>query len=85
MRTKLTSRAFRDAAERIASEQNRYCCDALSTAQGIDNFTIETPCHILFREAFEPVQKWDRYGWWHPEDREARILALLLCAEMCKR
>jgi len=47
----------------------------------------ETPEYKMFREYFKPPEVWVWSPWWSftRKGREARILALLLCAEMSRR
>lgn len=77
---KLKPEVFEAAAERIANKTNFMCCIALRQS--------ETGCshEALFSSVFK--QRNDHDSWWdikcRPQDQNARIFALLLCAEMCR-
>lgn len=75
------ARIFRKAAERIASNRNSFCCLALSYAGASKR------CHDLFSDLFEPKQMADfnLEIWWDYDEKEPRLLALLLCATIIEQ
>jgi hypothetical protein len=73
---KLNPEAFREAAQRIAYEQNSGCCFAIAAIKT----TIPLGDYLEFLELFAPGH--DRPYWWAKKDREPRIIALLLCADI---
>lgn len=83
MTKKLKAKTFRDAAERIASLRSHSCCFALDGVLPSIRDADEYAANI--RSQLGVPEKLTFY-WWSDKDcnaREARILALLLCAEMC--
>lgn len=75
-------RQFEKAAELLAIRREDCCCDALHIAT---NHNSSKPYGILesvfFEDSGSPYSFW---AWWEPDEREARIQALLLCAELIK-
>lgn len=75
---------YRRAAERIANGLDELCCLSLRT------ISLCTANRTIFPEFFMFEHGKDGVAiWWEklPNgefDRESRIIALLLCAEMCK-
>ena len=79
------SAVFREAAKCVC-DAHQFCCIALRFHSGI---SCAEPEIGFLTEYFDPGQtSWPSGGWWgtthynNRRDREARILALLLCAEM---
>lgn len=85
MKTKKDRRkVYLMAAERIYSGQNINCCCAISEMLFSSVFRhIEalelSPEFELFRPEYG-----GRGDWWDSTDKGSRIIALLLCAEMCR-
>lgn len=84
--TKLNPQVFRDAAEKVVSKTEGFACAALESLAG----ECAIPDYLDFLSVhFKPeTLRADDSWWglpWEYEEREARILALLFCAEMCKR
>lgn len=72
------------------------CCKAISTASN-NSYLYSSPQHNAFKDAFPWVMEYQELSHWraldsygdvlhrYPEDaRQARVLALLFCAEMAK-
>jgi hypothetical protein len=79
------------AACMVARNEERYGCDALREVSDLSNeYAVRSAFAEFF--LFEPKVYEDRFpsyfgdqrgGWWKRNNKESRILALLLCAEMC--
>jgi hypothetical protein len=81
MKPKLNPRVFEMAAERIADGRNSFCCTALNGVFAERLYEKFLACN------FKPEHIDHRLAWWDwpcQEEQEARILALLLSAEMCR-
>lgn len=84
MEKKLREQLYRDAAEKIFNDDyEEFCCNAMEHIKNrkID-FEKECPEFYLFHR--DNVNY--GYAWWDDagNEREPRIIALLLSAEMCK-
>jgi hypothetical protein len=82
MNTNLNPQVFRDIAAKILSGEERFCCLAIT-------FLVRDERYNQFlASVFKPSGHKSSDPWWSEfsdyNAREARILALLLCAEMCK-
>lgn len=83
----LNPKVFEKAAAHILSGRSTFCCVALECA------AFDNRYERFLSSVFKPRGRRVGEPWWtmrkvfEPdcERREARILALLLCAEMCKR
>lgn len=80
---------YRAAARRIETRKNWCCCPAIDRARDdvdADNFLFSM-AQARFREYFRPVGGWASYWWGDdtPAARNARVMALLLMAEMADR
>lgn len=72
---------YRDAAELIASNESRYSCGALLRVNS--RWAVRSFFKSLFLiKSREHLSAW--YGKFTPRNREARTLALLLCAEILR-
>lgn len=82
---KPSAQIFTEAARRIAERENSFCCPALSWARGGggDAWTA-SPERGFFEVVFCPRRIDPSYNWWEPCDTEARLLALLLAAELVR-
>jgi hypothetical protein len=72
---------YLEAAESIFYGRNWFCCPAVSsTAFRLfkDSFYTEKDELMMFR----PYNY--EFTWWDPDDKQSRLNALLLCAEMCR-
>jgi hypothetical protein len=58
-----------------------WCCINLESVAG----TYYSSDMDLFKECFDPGVRAVSGGWWQRRECEARVLALLLCAEMLRR
>lgn len=65
---------FRKAAELIANETCGYCCTALFVVRATTN------SRLIFEGFFKPFPR--LILWWNWGEREARILALLIAAQI---
>lgn len=84
MTKKLDPKVFVMAAESIANKTQDYCCLAVYiSAFDEDPFATEE-YKYFFKENFRTSSPYSLTEWWPPEEKEARIQALLLCAEMVK-
>lgn len=86
--------AYRTAANLIQTEQNTFCCPALGSAMVINDIPnyLRRLVRERFDEYFRPASNsvfWygDDTGGWRKRhaERNARIMSLLLMAEMAKR
>lgn len=69
--------AYREAARAIAEGQTRYgCCNAIYFASTL------AESQRFMASAFRP-QQYAHY-WWPLDDRDSRVIALLLAAEMVR-
>ena len=87
---------FLKAAE-YQLDNSRFSCDNLTRAINEADICCNLVCfrdkeevHLkMYRKMFKPKGHWqDTAGWWSTlddSDNEARIYALLLCAEMLRR
>ena len=87
-------RIFREAAGLIATKKSHFCCDAIRGAVGEGPYGDFQWAKGIFEEIFRPPHHKmpvDSYGWWWSccdeprcryNPREARIVALLLAAEL---
>jgi hypothetical protein len=99
MKRKLKAYIFRQAAERIDGDIYDYCCPAISRICNQQKQDRD-PYRKFFELFKPNEKEWHRIGdgmhysnikevgpyciWWTPQDNQARVLALLLCAEMIK-
>lgn len=83
MKTNLNPQVFRDAAARIVTKQNYFCCDSIQliTKNRESSFDKYAPHQAFFQSYFKPKQAYG-LGWWSEGEVEARALALLLCADI---
>lgn len=87
MKTKLEPRIYEEAAARILEQKNSLCCvavsDVVDTKDEYDYRKHVIAFHELFIPEFHP---WMCAPFWdYPstsESREARVIALLLMAEI---
>lgn len=82
MERKLKPEFFKRAAERITDHQNTYCCVALENVTSYTEFKLYRD---YLAKWFKPKNKRPNSPWWDTcnfdyNAKEARILALLLCA-----
>ncbi len=74
---------FREAAAIMESHEQDYCCPAIEDA-AID-YLDGCAMQDFFRRLFEPDHCEDILGWWSLRHGQARLLALLLAAEIAER
>lgn len=84
---KLDPSVFVRAAELVASGAYEFSCDAIMDCTNLTEWVFEEgnpgPHQAFFRKMFKPKRDFG-FGWWHDDDCEPRVLALLLCAEMAR-
>lgn len=85
---KINPQVFRDAAELLMVGIEGYCCHAIEKVLGIYPSYAENEPHCEFLiELFKP-EEYGAHGWWgwpsENENREARIFALLLAADIAE-
>lgn len=72
---------YRRAACKL-KKRLRYCCDAIMHATNFREYWNDggAPHQAYFGALFKP----ESYGtgWWEDDDRESRLIALLLCADI---
>jgi hypothetical protein len=78
----LNPEVFRRAAVKLRIVYP-FCCDAIQEAtNGRERFSNrEAPHQAYFESLFKPNLTYG-LGWWPEDDRESRLIALLLCAEI---
>ena len=60
---------------------SKWCCNVLCMLAACCDSTEQE----MFKDYFYPGFNDGGGGWWHRDDCESRVLALLLCAEMLRR
>lgn len=81
-------KTYLQAAELIASGKETCCCHAICTAQNARSRERKEE-NLLLAEYLKPKSIKDQSSvWWYScsreDDKNARIFALLLMAEICK-
>jgi hypothetical protein len=75
---------FLKAAGLIASQKEKFACLAILFAA--EKYLLECEEVLIFSDYFNPHN--GNLSWWHSEntedDRNARLIALLLMAEICE-
>lgn len=79
---KSSAAIYRKAAERIEKESNQYSCCAIEMVTGYMERNSYTD---YYEYLFKPEEQEGHLGWWYDGNKEVRILALLLAAEICER
>lgn len=81
---KLDPKVFVKAAEYVAIEAEDFACCALDTVEN----SCEGPHCLYFEDALRPREGEHHYAWYgliiEPSNRHARVIGLLLCAELVK-
>lgn len=81
-KTKMDPDVFRNAATAILCSQFSYACYAVSFATHVLADAEQSIYHDCFHRWFKPNQSRLELNWWEPGDKESRIIALLLMADI---
>lgn len=86
---KLKPEVFERAAAYVVQRKNDFCCSALQKACAFldaDNWMDwYWMYHLFMSNHFQPEHVAGYGVWWRLRERRERVLALLLCAEMCRK
>ena len=81
-KTKMDPGVFRNAATAILCSQTSYACYAVCYATHDLTHAEQWIYHDCFRRWFKPNQSRLELNWWELGDKESRIIAMLLMADI---
>ena len=87
MKTKLDPQIYEKAAARILKGENLYCCCAIDDVRDSMEEWDLNEHREAFRRVFSPTEDLEPFVFWtlsDPNSQEARVIALLLMAEIAK-
>lgn len=89
MKARLDPEVYREAAARIANYSEMFCCHAICKVLGVNEFHPRAKRYIqAFAGVFMPETRKPAWAWWDEswrENRQSRLWALLLMAEMVEK